>query len=200
MLLIVWRGWGIVMLAPAIVCPIAMELGVNAAMQDASYYEAHGWPKLLALWIAAAVSWPIGRWMNRPRPQSIDGRAPGQHLTFREKFGDGPEWMSALLELSSSQSSQLNDLLEEEHTLDSDESAQDGQHEQLKRRREWQRQDIRRRAVELLTPEQRAHWQELLDAPAYWGMEVPGDHSLFFIPVQYWWIVFVALGVAAAFL
>jgi hypothetical protein len=44
--------------------------------------------------------------------------------------------------------------------------------------------------------------EEQLDPESGKPVVVPseGGHSLFFIPVEYWWIVFAVLGVVAAFL
>ena len=33
--------------------------------QEEHFYQKHGWPKLLALWIAAAIVWPLGRALNQ---------------------------------------------------------------------------------------------------------------------------------------
>lgn len=63
--MIIWSGWGIVIGLIGVACLVATNFAVNAAMGDDHYYQANGWPKLLALWLAALVSAPLGWAMNR---------------------------------------------------------------------------------------------------------------------------------------
>ena len=78
MMLLVWRGWGILILAfLGRAASAVTQLGVNAAMQDGKYYQAHGWPKVLGFWLAAAVCWPIGRRLNRGQQIDFTGPRPG---------------------------------------------------------------------------------------------------------------------------
>jgi hypothetical protein len=65
MIIIVWRGWGILALFIAAGCFLTVELAVRALCQEYQYFQNHGWPKALASWIAAAVLWPVGRLMNQ---------------------------------------------------------------------------------------------------------------------------------------
>ena len=66
--MIIWSGWGFVVAVIGIGCLLLTELGVEAAMKDDQYYQNNGWPKLVALLIAAVIVWPLGRALNRPRP------------------------------------------------------------------------------------------------------------------------------------
>jgi len=40
-----------------------MQLGINKLIHD-GYYEAHGWPKMLALWIAAVLTWLLCEYLE----------------------------------------------------------------------------------------------------------------------------------------
>jgi hypothetical protein len=120
---IIWSGWGILIGFAACACLLLVQLGVDAAMQDDHYYQGHGWPKLLALLLAAVVTWPIGRLMNQGG-RWRRGTADDQESNPTDPFG------------------------------------------------------IKQQQV----------------------VEQTGTrHSLFFIPVQYWWIIFLALGVVFFF-
>src|SRR5579872_4436728 len=65
--MIIWSGWGILVGFFGFGCLIITEMCVNGAMHDRHYYELHGWPKLLAFWLAAGISWPLGRMMSQDK-------------------------------------------------------------------------------------------------------------------------------------
>lgn len=108
--MIIWSGWGIVVGLVGVACLVVTQLAVNAGMQSDQYYQNHRWPRLVALWVAAAVIWPIGRAMNRASERHLIDPETGQPVVVRSG----------------------------------------------------------------------------------------GGHSLFFVPVQYWWVVFLVLGVIFA--
>jgi hypothetical protein len=199
MMLLIWRGWGILILVPAAICGTLVRLGINAVMQDARFFEAHAWPKLLASGTAAAVCWPIGRYMNRPKLYPLFDEDPDERATVREVFGETPLVFLESFDLSRAQRVQIQALIEEDRRLDGDDPFEDPQREELEQRQDWLWKDIRRRILKLLTPEQLVRWEDFADSPMSLKIPVPGRHSLFFIPVQYWWIVFLVLGVMAAF-
>lgn len=62
--MIIWRGAGIVVVVVVLGVGVATQLATNAAFGNPTYYTDHGWPKLLTLWLAAAMLWPFGRWLN----------------------------------------------------------------------------------------------------------------------------------------
>src|SRR5262245_2635438 len=62
---IIWSGWGIVAGFVGVASLILTQVVVNAATHDERFYAVHGWPKLLSLWVAAAVIWLVGRSLNR---------------------------------------------------------------------------------------------------------------------------------------
>jgi hypothetical protein len=85
--MIIWSGLGILIGLVTFACLWVTQLGVNAAMQDQRFYQDHGWPKLLGLWIAAAVSWPIGRAMNRGTEQQVVDPETGRTVIIRTVGG-----------------------------------------------------------------------------------------------------------------
>ncbi|MHB1425365.1 MAG: hypothetical protein ACYC3I_19515 [Gemmataceae bacterium] len=66
---------------------LLMNVAVNAVMQDDGYYQTHGWPKLLGLWIAAAVTWPLGRLMNRHEEKQLLDPETGDTVIVRSGGG-----------------------------------------------------------------------------------------------------------------
>jgi hypothetical protein len=85
--MIVWSGWGIVFGLLGFACLALTQAGVNAAMQDWRFYQNHGWPKLLGFWIAAGVSWPLGRAMNRSTEHQLIDPQSGQPVVVRSGGG-----------------------------------------------------------------------------------------------------------------
>jgi hypothetical protein len=67
--MIIWNGWGFLAAVIAFACWLVTEIGVEAAMNDEEYYQNHGWPKLLGFLVAAVIVWPLGRALNRKRPE-----------------------------------------------------------------------------------------------------------------------------------
>jgi hypothetical protein len=75
--MIIWSGWGFLVLVIGLACFILTEMSVGSLMQDDRYFRAHGWPKFVAGAVAAVLTWFIGRALNRARP----GRG-GSHSLF----------------------------------------------------------------------------------------------------------------------
>ena len=69
--MIIWNGLGFLARGDRI-HPVArpQNTSPSGCLRDDSYYQAHGWPKLLAFLIAAAMIWPLGIYLNRKRGES----------------------------------------------------------------------------------------------------------------------------------
>lgn len=52
-------------------CLVLTELLTRVIFQDEHFYQKHGWPKLLAFWVAAAIVWPLGRALNRRKQKEL---------------------------------------------------------------------------------------------------------------------------------
>jgi hypothetical protein len=63
--LIVWRGLGFLVPIIGFACALLTELAVDGIAGQDSFYTKQGWPILLAMAIAAAIIWPLGRALNR---------------------------------------------------------------------------------------------------------------------------------------
>ena len=64
-ILIVWRGLGFLVPIIGFACALLTERAANAIARDDTFYTKQGWPILLAMAIAAAIIWPLGRALNR---------------------------------------------------------------------------------------------------------------------------------------
>jgi hypothetical protein len=73
---LLYTGWGPLIALAGFVCLLLTQYVVNAIMLDDQFYTTHAWPKMLAMWIAAAVSWPIGRALKRKGGRNIRDTAP----------------------------------------------------------------------------------------------------------------------------
>lgn len=84
--MIIWSGRGIVIFVIGFACVFLTGLGFNAIMQDNRFYQNHWWARLLGFWIAAAISWPVGRAMNRGTDHLMidpkSGQSEGEHSLF----------------------------------------------------------------------------------------------------------------------
>ncbi len=85
--MIIWSGWGILIGVIAVACLVLTQSVVNTCMNDDHFYQTHGWPKLAALWAAAALSWPVGRLMNRGEVHRFEDPHTGQLVSVRTGGG-----------------------------------------------------------------------------------------------------------------
>jgi hypothetical protein len=202
---VIWRGWGILILVVAAACMIATQLSVNVVMWDARFYQTHTWPKVLGLWIAAAVNWLFGRWLNRGAEidltDSETTESGSSRSILRYSVLVWPEVVREL-RLTEPQQTQANRLLEAAgrhlRRLDPEAQWDETQQEKVSRLRDELFNELARRVRQLLTPEQHEQWEDFVNGRLV--LRMPGKgHWLFFIPVQYWWIVFLVLGAIVAF-
>lgn len=62
--MIIWQGAGFIVAVVAIVMLVLTELSVESLFADEKYYQAHGWPKLVALALAGFIVLLIGKYLN----------------------------------------------------------------------------------------------------------------------------------------
>ena len=68
--MIIWSGLGFLVAVITFLLLLIAEYVTESLFRDESYYQAHGWPKLLAFFLAGAVIWPLGVYLNR-KPRKI---------------------------------------------------------------------------------------------------------------------------------
>jgi hypothetical protein len=89
-MIFIWRGAGILVLVVTLGMLLAVQLGVNRVLQDPTYYQTHGWPKLLAFLLSAAAVFLIDRYSNlrlggnspEPAPDKPPAPKPSHSLFF----------------------------------------------------------------------------------------------------------------------
>lgn len=78
--MIIWKGWGILLIAIGVVFLLLTEVVVEAAIGNDAYFQEATWPMFLALVLSAAVIWPLGRWLNRPSGRVLVDRETGEEV------------------------------------------------------------------------------------------------------------------------
>jgi hypothetical protein len=80
--MIIWSGFGFLVAVVGFGCLILTELMTRAAF-DEKYYQAHGWPKLAGIWVAAALVYVLGLWLDRQPGRAMIDKATGQEVVLK---------------------------------------------------------------------------------------------------------------------
>ena len=81
--MIIWKGWGILVIVIAVAAIIIIQGVVGAASGDPQFYEVHDWPKGLALLLAAVGVYFVGRYFNNKPGRVMIDKATGREFVFR---------------------------------------------------------------------------------------------------------------------
>ena len=82
--MIIWRGLGWAVAAITFAVLVLSELGIERLFADERDYQTHGWPKLFALGVSAALVWMLAAHLKgRPGRVVID-KATGEELTLNK--------------------------------------------------------------------------------------------------------------------
>jgi hypothetical protein len=81
--MIVWQGMGFIVIIIAFGCCLLLDFLTGKAFLDRGYYAAHGWPKLLALWLAAAITWALSRYAMKKEGRVLIDKYTGEEVIFR---------------------------------------------------------------------------------------------------------------------
>lgn len=83
--MIIWSGLGFLVAVITFGCCLASEFLVEQMFRDDRYYQAHGWPKLVAFLVAAAVVGVLGRFLRRRQGRVlIDPETGSEVIVGRE--------------------------------------------------------------------------------------------------------------------
>jgi hypothetical protein len=80
--MLVWRGWGILVVALSFAALLLTQLAGDAILGD-GYYSAHGWPKFVALAMAALFVWLFSRLLDARPGRVVIDKDTGEQLTLR---------------------------------------------------------------------------------------------------------------------
>jgi hypothetical protein len=75
---ILWRGVGFLVLVLAIGCVWGAQY-LTGRFAGGAYWVHNGWPLMAGMLVAAALSWLIGRRLNKPARKDADPRRPWTH-------------------------------------------------------------------------------------------------------------------------
>ena|SRR6266508_3437819 len=85
--MIIWRGKGFVIALIAFACLILSEFLTETAFSDNTYYQTHGWPKLVGLWVAALIVYKLWPWFGVRAAQVLVDRDTGQGVHVASSEG-----------------------------------------------------------------------------------------------------------------
>jgi hypothetical protein len=83
--MIIWKGLGILVLVIGFAIFVLTELIIESLTKNSAFYQLHGWPKLLALWLAAGCVWVWARYLNRRPGRVMIDKATGKEVVLRAK-------------------------------------------------------------------------------------------------------------------
>jgi hypothetical protein len=81
--MLIWRGAGAAVIVIAIAAFVMSEIVTESIFKDESYYQTHGWPKLLACWIAAILSWYLGQYLNQKQGRILIDKNTGEEVFLK---------------------------------------------------------------------------------------------------------------------
>ncbi len=81
--MIIWRGFGFLVLFLAFVCALAANLIANAVTGSGVYWEAHRWPLALALLVAGTACWFLGQVLRRRPARTWIDKETGAEFVHR---------------------------------------------------------------------------------------------------------------------
>lgn len=81
--MIIWRGFGILVVVVTALMVALLQLGANALLGGNAYEQYTRWLFPLGLLLAASILWPLGRYLNGRGARVLVDRATGQEVTLR---------------------------------------------------------------------------------------------------------------------
>jgi hypothetical protein len=81
--MMIWSGLGFLVAVITFLQLVLTEAVVERLFRDDTYYQTHGWPKLIAFLIAAAITWPLGNLLNGRSSRVLLDPQTGQEVVLR---------------------------------------------------------------------------------------------------------------------
>ena len=82
-MILVWRGLGILVVVAAFASLVVTESVTEFMLGDDTYYQAHGWPRLVALFVAGAASWRLGTYLNKRPGRVLLDKGTGHEVLLK---------------------------------------------------------------------------------------------------------------------
>ena len=83
--MIIWSGAGFLVAVIAFAMLLLTELSVEAVYKNDTYYQANGWPKLVAFLISGLIVLLLGRHLNRKQGKVLIEKETGKEVTLKPK-------------------------------------------------------------------------------------------------------------------
>jgi hypothetical protein len=81
--MIIWQGAGFIVAVVTFLMLLLTEISLEALFKDETYYQAHGWPKLVAFFIAGCIVLPVSKYLNRKKGKVLIDKDTGKEVTLR---------------------------------------------------------------------------------------------------------------------
>jgi hypothetical protein len=79
----IWSGAGFIVAVITFLMLLLTEISVEAVFNDESYYQAHGWPKLVAFFVSGWLVLLIGRYLNKREGRVLIEKETGKEVTLK---------------------------------------------------------------------------------------------------------------------
>lgn len=79
-MLIIWRGIGPVVFIIGIIACLVTNIVTSKVFDETNYFQAHLWPKVVALVVSGVCCFVIGRFANGRPPKIVIDKRTGQQI------------------------------------------------------------------------------------------------------------------------
>jgi hypothetical protein len=83
--MIIWKGAGFIVAVVAFLMLLLTEYSVEALFADEKYYQAHGWPKLVGLFIAGCIVLLVGKYLNKKEGKVLIEKDTGKEVVVKSE-------------------------------------------------------------------------------------------------------------------
>ncbi|HEX2444274.1 MAG TPA: hypothetical protein VHJ77_10050 [Vicinamibacterales bacterium] len=80
--MIIWSGWGFLVVVIAFGASLAMEVVTEALVGDDRFYQTEAWPLALALALSGVIIWGLGKYVYARGAKVVIDKVTGQELTI----------------------------------------------------------------------------------------------------------------------
>ena len=80
--MLIWSGHGYLVALVTFACCFLMETATRAVFHDKAFYQEHIWPIPVALAIAGAICFVVGRSLHRPTSRRVVDIETGEQFTL----------------------------------------------------------------------------------------------------------------------
>ena len=83
MTMIIWSGLGFLVALITFLFLLVAEYASESLFGDASYFQNHGWPKLMAFFISGVLVWLLGSYLNNKQGKVMIEKETGQEFFMK---------------------------------------------------------------------------------------------------------------------